>query len=218
MCGEQSTKDDIHLVFEGSPPRVRGTATSLLWLDPCKGITPACAGNRLPYALPGMGRQDHPRVCGEQALEDGGVQVFIGSPPRVRGTVVEHHIDNPSNRITPACAGNSRPAFPGHPPPWDHPRVCGEQSAVFLASRRYGGSPPRVRGTGCRHRGRGGKYRITPACAGNSAPAVYASFHSGDHPRVCGEQLCLLAGITVCTGSPPRVRGTAYPPAAGRLC
>ena len=148
VCGEQdaSTKDDIHLV--GSPPRVRGTGTphcpypSGLW------ITPACAGNRRPVDRPGEGQVDHPRVCGEQGLDDLIRAFDDGSPPRVRGTAGSAAAQRPHLGITPACAGNSSP-FPS-PFPWlqDHPRVCGDQPALFITEPFYDG--------------------ITPACAGNS--------------------------------------------------
>ena len=35
------------------------------------------------------------------------------------------------------------------------------------------------------------KYRITPACAGNSMHAILHGKGVEDHPRVCGEQLLL---------------------------
>ena len=51
--------------------------------------------------------EDHPRVCGEQSLEDTDRGANGGSPPRVRGTVVVGSTKTPSRGITPACAGNS---------------------------------------------------------------------------------------------------------------
>ena len=86
--------------------------------------------------------------------------------------------------------------------------MCGEQLSFHILPLHFQGSPPRVRGTEYFAAVIASHIRITPACAGNRGHGVRLFRAGGDHPRVCGEQLCLLAGITVCTGSPPRVRGT----------
>ena len=46
-------------------------------------------------------------MCGEQIMEQTRVINIVGSPPRVRGTVVYLRIIAHLRRITPACAGNS---------------------------------------------------------------------------------------------------------------
>ena len=48
---------------------------------------------------------------------------------------------------------------------------------------------------------------ITPACAGKTTGRGYGSVDDGDHPRVCGENLCSSLMFRVASGSPPRVRG-----------
>ena len=89
----------------------------------------------------------------------------------------------------------------------DHPRVCGEKSSLLLLLSGISGSPPRVRGkvhiVTLRHQRRG----ITPACAGKSIAVADLKGADGDHPRVCGEKIFLLAATTRILGSPPRVRG-----------
>ena len=50
---------------------------------------------------------------------------------------------------------------------------------------------------------------IIPACAGNRPRYSSCGCHSGDHPRVCGEQKTLHLCNVLITGSSPRVRGTA---------
>ena len=73
----------------------------------------------------------------------------------------------PGSGITPACAGNRIIDGVEYPLGEDHPRVCGEQRALWPFRADWAGSPPRVRGTentaahGPPVRG------ITPACAGN---------------------------------------------------
>ena len=208
VCGEQHQSECQAVPRLGSPPRVRGTV-QLLPLFPIRSrITPACAGNSLLLCETKPLPQDHPRVCGEQWIPCSPCGPLIGSPPRVRGTVVFAPGDRVRIRITPACAGNSaqRPLlFISHK---DHPRVCGEQ--VPWASGKYGpqGSPPRVRGTVPGADDSAPVYRITPACAGNRAQTVQKYFLLQDHPRVCGEQKFEKEYLIACEGSPPRVRGT----------
>ena len=153
-------------------------------------ITPACAGNSFadPAGRHGPG----------------------GSPPRVRGTVFLHFHPKPHLRITPACAGNRPSAAVTFMVRVDHPRVCGEQVFFLVVGMDFKGSPPRVRGTGRQSMNRGQISRITPACAGNRAWTRQSHPAAPDHPRVCGEQRipCSIAHIT--SGSPPRVRGTAF--------
>ena len=90
MCGEQNQLLMDQVPIPGSPPRVRGTVLQESMGNLGGGITPACAGNSWRLVRRGGGGQDHPRVCGEQLL----LWIFImrqmGSPPRVRGTVVPY--------------------------------------------------------------------------------------------------------------------------------
>ena len=190
MCGEQLDTNLTNIWKVGSPPRVRGTAASENHESHGARITPACAGNRPHRALEIHLHRDHPRVCGEQTLmaEDG--KMNKGSPPRVRGTESANETARVGQGITPACAGNSEGAKKARILGKDHPRVCGEQSQNLAALNGYKGSPPRVRGTEKSRLAYLFYYRITPACAGNSAPLRWCSSRCWDHPRVCGEQ-CL---------------------------
>ena len=170
VCGEQAVSLALSISPSGSPPRVRGTANIDSLCVSCTGITPACAGNSFLQYLCGFIVGDHPRVCGEQSPHPRRCHRGLGSPPRVRGTVADRRFVYNSTRITPACAGNScRPMWRGCGR-WDHPRVCGEQPGRPAANRTGIGSPPRVRGTGRPAGFRSPSRRITPACAGNSAP------------------------------------------------
>ena len=131
-----------------------------------------------------------------------------GSPPRVRGTALQGLYFLFPDRITPACAGNSK----RHPVivnlAEDHPRVCGEQKKTIAVCCWGRGSPPRVRGTEQPQSVGASNQRITPACAGNSPLAVARAAFAKDHPRVCGEQVGFISKIPTQLGSPPRVRGT----------
>ncbi len=138
--------------------------------------------------------------------------------------------------LTPGCAGSSvrRPARTHHR--WDHPRVRGEQAAVYRVAITNGGSPPCGRGAEGADHEHGEKDGITPACAGSStsrlrpAPAWrnHPSHARGsrcrprtgspgrwDHPRVRGEQDRDVVGRAATLGSPPRARGAGALALAG---
>ena len=160
---------------------------------------------------------DHPRVCGEQLLDNLVYLLTIGSPPRVRGTGKYRKAGRNRMRITPACAGNSDPEEFADIPMEDHPRVCGEQCPHSVRQLLIVGSPPRVRGTVRYTIYRYHTVRITPACAGNSQRQSDIEDWRRDHPRVCGEQNSFMLPAEIDTGSPPRVRGTVPAPDFIRL-
>ena len=209
VCGEEQYPCGVIRPFAGSPPRVRGRVCAVLNPPRAARITPACAGKSGPSAQGARAGQDHPRVCGEE--EDKSIQKVhrAGSPPRVRGREISKEGVESFERITPACAGKRCWPSGAWPPCPDHPRVCGEERLQYFFLFRLKGSPPRVRGRGrardrlCR------RARITPACAGKSSSLRSSALKSGDHPRVCGEELLFILFSPVSVGSPPRVRGRA---------
>ena len=168
MCGEQAAGLPGDCGHGGSPPRVRGTGINFRSFPWISRITPACAGNSQFLVFCQQRLQDHPRVCGEQGNIWYHSKHGIGSPPRVRGTGKGRAPGGKLLRITPACAGNSRPPTRCSPASRDHPRVCGEQLLAEINFKPLWGSPPRVRGTDGYMLHMSRKERITPACAGNS--------------------------------------------------
>ena len=69
------------------------------------GITPACAGKSASHGCGSRGWRDHPRVCGEKCY-NGVVKIFSrGSPPRMRGKVLQWCREDFFSGITPAYAG-----------------------------------------------------------------------------------------------------------------
>ena len=134
-------------MFEGSSPRVRGTAASLSQLHHCLGIIPACAGNSVRLTINNKAFWDHPRVCGEQTIKKDSISTFLGSSPRVRGTVFLVILILHIRGIIPACAGNSK--------------------CVEIVETKPAGSSPRVRGTAAREEKDFPRTGIIPACAGN---------------------------------------------------
>ena len=187
---------------------MRGTGEFIEESNVKARITPACAGNSATWAELNRFMPDHPRVCGEQSHSMHCASSVAGSPPRVRGTALAPYGTPGDTGITPACAGNrfSGTVFGYYSP--DHPRVCGEQIVSPIEGRNYQGSPPRVRGTELKALQDGQPRGITPACAGNRHYDSSGYLGSGDHPRVCGEQVSPVWHEELQAGSPPRVRGT----------
>ena len=216
MCGEQIHIRHKPTQLTGSPPRVRGTVDQLHRSAVRPGITPACAGNSSLRFHSSFLIWDHPRVCGEQQPPKDCLLYGRGSPPRVRGTAAAHQPEGVPAGITPACAGNRWLHATYEPKRKDHPRVCGEQLPGTALSASRCGSPPRVRGTAYAGAVMATTLRITPACAGNSYSSHQRTPQAQDHPRVCGEQQTSHPLLSRNQGSPPRVRGTAYPHDFGR--
>ena len=191
VCGEKHFPHGISITLRGSPPRVRGKGEQLVELLKHSGITPACAGKRIPRCSKRNTGGDHPRVCGEKLcppLEETGNP---GSPPRVRGKVSYHMKGMAADRITPACAGKSAWLLGDPTAKRDHPRVCGEKEWRRFFLRHFLGSPPRVRGKAPVRSSPALHSGITPACAGKRISGSRTRRHSRDHPRVCGEKLLL---------------------------
>ena len=130
----------------------------------------------------------HPRVCGEQAVDQYG--------------------NNAIHRFIPACAGNSIAVHCQARFTAVHPRVCGEQPIIVPKAYLAIGSSPRVRGTEVLRDPPVTAGRFIPACAGNSALTPADLLCQSVHPRVCGEQTFQFFTSQTAPGSSPRVRGT----------
>ena len=174
-------------------PRMRGKATPGVPTFTVPRITPAYAGKRARGIQPQQGKQDHPRVCGEKS------HVFVV------------YCFSCSLWITPAYAGKRNRRFLTVEAEQDHPRVCGEKYNKEEQKIQERGSPPRMRGkapsvvwTEC-------KVGITPAYAGKRRIFQRKKHFAGDHPRVCGEKCVVLLVLCCGLGSPPRMRGKAFP-------
>ena len=152
----------------GSPPRMRGKEPIPLCTTRTVGITPAYAGKSAgpPFGL--WCCRDHPRVCGEKTTAAEPLVGVGGSPPRMRGKVLQPIRPLDHLGITPAYAGKSVSLSSQVCQGVDHPRVCGEKFPRPLLVLCLSGSPPRMRGkapNGMRPLKPSG---ITPAYAGKS--------------------------------------------------
>ena len=146
---------------------------------------------------------------GEQTIKQGQQARREGSPPLARGTAYFSASAISSQRITPACAGNSFMAFSFSFLFWDHPRLRGEQLNLYNILPPRLGSPPLARGTGAHLAYFSASARITPACAGNSGCSADVTPGRWDHPRLRGEQFADCITVILVPGSPPLARGTA---------
>ena len=129
----------------------------------------------------------------------------------MRGTRTNYVNPDCDRGIIPADAGNTTygSRLMAHTP--DHPRGCGEHSAVSLSSNAIEGSSPRMRGTRRMQQGAGLLAGIIPADAGNTQCSDSAMVLNKDHPRGCGEHLDNPFLVGVQCGSSPRMRGTPGP-------
>ena len=95
------------MALVGSPPRVREKPPSNQHFRQYSGITPACAGKTVTVYNNNEKCEDHPRVCGKNAIPDFPTYCRLGSPPRVREKHIPEYVKPHFARITPACAGKT---------------------------------------------------------------------------------------------------------------
>ena len=166
---------------------MRGTLTPIIIAQVAHGIIPAYAGNTRTPTEPATSSRDHPRVCGEHAVREDEIAFRRGSSPRMRGTPVASVTIRSMAGIIPAYAGNTH-VWPTRPASdRDHPRVCGEHSALCISSSISWGSSPRMRGTRQERGFYDMAFGIIPAYAGNTCRSKRDDTVDWDHPRVCGE-------------------------------
>ena len=89
MCGENNDKVLDSVEISGSPPHVRGKPVVVQGFHSVVGITPACAGKTLYVGRPRSDSRDHPRMCGENNLIWYLLLAIRGSPPHVRGKLID---------------------------------------------------------------------------------------------------------------------------------
>ena len=131
-CGENAASCVPFDGARGSPPRVRGKLSSYISLLRVHRITPACAGKTSGRTSAAAGMSDHPRVCGENWKNKEILWSELGSPPRVRGKLINQKLRELESRITPACAGKTASRTACRRSRADHPRVCGENQTHGL--------------------------------------------------------------------------------------
>ena len=146
VCGENIFTQFRAGCLLGSSPRVRGKLRATQEGGTLFGLIPACAGKTLNLGKPHGYQPAHPRVCGENSINERTVADSNGSSPRVRGKrrPDEHALRDP--RLIPACAGKTFCEIERVCICRAHPRVCGENRFDQVGYYADGGSSPRVRG------------------------------------------------------------------------
>ena len=93
----------------GSPPHARGRPKCRIFQRSQPRITPACAGKTRFAPSREVRWRDHPRMRGEDYNNNSASMQNAGSPPHARGRPSNLDIFIHVRRITPACAGKTRP-------------------------------------------------------------------------------------------------------------
>ena len=188
LCGEKPTHDENIFSWGGSPPPMRGKAWNLFLNYNSFRITPAYAGKSFQHVESFKINRDHPRLCGEKALNGFSFTYLLGSPPPMRGKEFEFHLPYLQKRITPAYAGKRTTMRSTQSAIKDHPRLCGEKFLPSAGNSPVTGSPPPMRGKACMRGDRQRFVGITPAYAGKSVHCRPLFCTGKDHPRLCGEK------------------------------
>ena len=133
--------------------------------------------------------------------------MILGSSPLARGVHGNFTGDQCSYRITPACAGNTRPTRKSGRPSEDHPRSREEYKFITILNSHFLGSSPLARGILCNVLFEISHDGITPAYAGSTYRNDFGSFLQQDHPRLRGEYYLRGDLEEYPPGSPPLTRG-----------
>ena len=168
-CGENASNAINSAVGFGSPPRMRGKPSHLLFSSRSRRITPAHAGKTGGSVRSCLSISDHPRACGENFFIKRLTFFPGGSPPRMRGKPNSARAVSLCVRITPAHAGKT--------------------SNKSSSSAVVAGSPPRMRGKRIVNASILIVVRITPAHAGKTSGRTKGTGGGADHPRACGENI-----------------------------
>ena len=104
-CGAHRRRSRSRMVPSGSSPRMRGSPRSSLTSPRSVGIIPAHAGLTLPKFLELLLSGDHPRACGAHFPLLRALRYFVGSSPRMRGSLSSSLFLSSAAGIIPAHAG-----------------------------------------------------------------------------------------------------------------
>ena len=106
-CGENILNRILFGSTAGSPPQVRGKHAVCKALAQIERITPAGAGKTRKDENDLFCKWDHPRRCGENLTNSDLQPNMLGSPPQVRGKLLNFGMRSAPCRITPAGAGKT---------------------------------------------------------------------------------------------------------------
>ena len=104
-CGAYMVNAIISQPNSGSPPRMRGLLKIDKMTQTQRRITPAHAGLTSTDAVWIFIGRDHPRACGAYLQLKLLIKICLGSPPRMRGLLIDNAACKSDAGITPAHAG-----------------------------------------------------------------------------------------------------------------
>ena len=207
-CGAHADGIGRYYDDQGSSPRMRGSpCTEPTRLSIC-GIIPAHAG--LTYLFRGkiICPGDHPRACGAHNYAGVFCTGYMGSSPRMRGSLPPRCILPSPRGIIPAHAGLTRRGPSSAAGRKDHPRACGAHPFFDPELPLDLGSSPRMRGSLTAMRTPLMQPGIIPAHAGLTIGVEAAWLVWRDHPRACGAHFENPSQMCYNRGSSPRMRGS----------
>ena len=105
MCGENFTLMRPVPWHMGSPPYVRGKSSNSAGCLGQPGLTPVCAGKMFLQYRRSFLQRAHPRMCGENAMNQAIRDSEKGSPPYVRGKYNLIVSNNVLDGLTPVRTG-----------------------------------------------------------------------------------------------------------------
>ena len=168
---------------------------------------PAYAGKTKVYHADTRRCEEHPRVCGENAMSLPTIAKARGTSPRMRGKLFCHRIGLTFPRNIPAYAGKTSLRLLTSLRRQEHPRVCGENELAGLGCLGEEGTSPRMRGKLASLQDRINHSRNIPAYAGKTVIGLWRPPPGQEHPRVCGENEQLHRMACGGVGTSPRMRG-----------
>ena len=211
-----------------TPLRMRGRLRHHRVQTDIGGNTPADAGTTSANTAVAVMAREHPRGCGDDSGASRRNTTLRGTPPRMRGRpqgpqgAQRYHRNTPADagttsipsRLpaslvwnTPADAGTTPRCRGPTPALAEHPRGCGDDSAMSWTDACPRGTPPRMRGRHLRPVAATGGHRNTPADAGTTRTPNWPRSSQTEHPRGCGDDSSAGRHSMLTCGTPPRMRG-----------
>ena len=153
------------------------------------------------------GRQEHPRVRGENGVNNGGGEGDSGTSPRARGKLSRFRCCTRKIRNIPACAGKTGAVGFCWSVAEEHPRVRGENTRIQRCYQTKHGTSPRARGKLRDQSNFLPPRGNIPACAGKTGDSRVHDVRLEEHPRVRGENTGMTSTTHTAIGTSPRARG-----------
>mgnify|MGYP001017367640 CR=1 FL=1 len=198
----------------GSSPLTRGKRDVSLDDVQGPGLIPAHAGKTLWSAGKSLIQGAHPRSRGENVFKSSADQMKAGSSPLTRGKRWCACRRRLRRGLIPAHAGKTVPPKQADHCRQAHPRSRGENSSSPSLTCLPTGSSPLTRGKPRRGRHFDLDPGLIPAHAGKTYEAHALAIQTGAHPRSRGENLRVMRGLDVLSGSSPLTRGKLRAPSS----